>query len=395
MNNNLHVRRWSVIGSLVLSAASVAANADEMIKVGLSVPLSGSGAVWGRGSDWMCKKAAKEIKDSGGVKVRDTTYNFDCISYDNKYTAADGSKVAQTLLNRDGVKYIFGMGTAAILATQAMTERQGVLLFSTSWGTKSKGPKFPLTVSVVNSPVEIMPAMVAYVKKSFPQAKTVAILNVNDASGRESETTSRPIWEKAGLKIVTNDFYERGTTEFQPIAARLAAGQPDIIDLATAPPADAGQIFKELDTLGFKGLKISDNGTGRDGLVTTGGASANGVLMGAAIPMDGPSATDHQKKVNSEARAQLGESLALPPIGAYDAIYMLKAAIEKAGTIDPKQVASVLPQISYKTFYGGETHLAGRESYGSVIQPVLPVYITQIVNGEVVEKARLDPRKAN
>jgi branched-chain amino acid transport system substrate-binding protein len=317
-------------------------------------------------------------------------YNFECIAYDNKYTAGDGTKVAQTLLNRDGVKYMQVMGTASILAAQALTERQGALLFNFSWGANSKGPKYPLTFSVLNSLVEIMPAMVQYVTKMHPQARTIALLNANDASGHENEAISRPLWEKAGLKVVTSDFYERGTTEFQPISARIMTLKPDIIDLASAPPADAGQVFKELDARGFKGVKVTDNGSGVEGLVSGGGAAVNGVLMAAAIPFDGPSATAHQRKLNAEARAQMGESLSLPAIGAYDAVFMLKAGMEKAQSLEPRTVAAVLPSVRYKTFYGGETVLGGKHFYGANIQPVLPVYITQIVEGKVVEKARID-----
>jgi branched-chain amino acid transport system substrate-binding protein len=391
-----HLTRTHSLGIALAAAAamfSIGARAQETIKVGMSLPLSGTGAAWGKSAEWMCKKAAQEIKEAGGVKVKGEVRNFECIAYDNKYTAAEGTKVTQTLLNRDGVKYMQVMGTAPILASQALTERQGVLLFNFSWGMSSKGPKYPMTFAVLNSLVEIMPSVVQFITKANPQAKTIALLNANDASGRENESISNPLWQKAGLKVMTSDFYERGTTEFQPIAARLAALKPDIIDLASAPPADAGQIFKELETLGFKGIKVTDNGTGIDGLVTIGGSAVNNVYMAAAIPFDGPSATDHQRKLNTEARAQLGEGLNLPAIGAYDGVYMLKAGIEKAQTIEPRAVAAVLPSVKYRTFYGGETVLGGKDVYGATIQPILPVYITQIVNGKVVEKARIELKK--
>lgn len=52
----------------------------ETIKLGLSVPLSGSGANWGKGSQWLCNKAAKEVNDQGGVKVAGKTYTFECLA---------------------------------------------------------------------------------------------------------------------------------------------------------------------------------------------------------------------------------------------------------------------------------------------------------------------------
>jgi branched-chain amino acid transport system substrate-binding protein len=386
-------RSWALAALWMLAACAlgVSARANDTIKLGLSVPLSGAGAIWGKGGEWMCKKAAQEINEAGGVRVNDRAYDFECLAYDNKYNAAEGTRVAQTLLNRDGVKFIgCAIGTVPSEALQALAERQGVLMFHTSWGTNTKGPKHPFSFTVLNTPFEIMPAMVEYITRTYEQAKTIALLNANDASGRESESISHPIWDKAGIKVVASDFYERGTTEFQPIATRLLSFKPDIIDLSSVPPADAGRLFKELDVLGFKGVKITDNGTGIDALQATGGSAIEGVHMGAAMSLDGPDATERQRKPNEEARAYLGESLNIVDVGCYDAVYALKAAMEKARSVAPADVVTAMPTARFSTFYGGETGFGGKALYGSDQQMILPIFITRIENGKLVEKARIE-----
>jgi branched-chain amino acid transport system substrate-binding protein len=378
---------------MVIVLAGNVASAQETIKIGLSVPLSGAGAVWGKGTEWMCKRAAQEINDAGGVKVKGQAHKLECIAYDNKYTAAEGTKVVQTLLNRDNVKFVCVVGSAPGLAAQALTERQGAILFNQSWAKSTKGPQFPLSFSIINSPIEIMPAMIEYVTKAHPQAKVIALFNVNDASGKETEEISKPMWEKAGVKVATSDFYERGTTEFQPAATRLMSFKPDIIDLSSAPPADAGQLFKELDILGFKGVKITDNGTAAEGLLATGGKAVEGVYLGAAMTFDTAGATAHQKKTNDDAKAYIGESLSIATNGCYDGVNMLKAGIEKAQSLEPKDIAAAMPSVTFKSFYGDNIAFGGKEIYGSVQQPMLPVYITQIVDGKVVERARIEAKK--
>jgi branched-chain amino acid transport system substrate-binding protein len=368
------------------------ARADETIKFGLSVQLSGAGAVWGMTTEWLCNQAAADIKAAGGIKVADKSYNIECIAYDNKYNAAEGTKVAQTLLNRDEVKHMCVTGTAPGLATQSLTERQGVLLFFQSWGSSTKGPKFPLTFAVVNTPHELQPALVKYIKEAYPQAKRLALLNANDASGHEGEGLARPIWERAGFEIATSDYYERGTTQFQPIAARLASMNPDVIDLASVPPAEAGQIFKELDTLGYRGIKISSNASSAEALVKTGGSAVNGVHMVGAIPFDGEGTTDKMRKLNEAALEKFGEPLSLATNGCYDAVYMLKAGIEKAQSLDPKVIAADLPTARFESF-SGEAGFGGKETYGADVQPMLPVFIAQIVDGKLVGQARIDPEE--
>ncbi len=132
------------------------------------------------------------------------------------------------------------------------------------------------------------------------------------------------------------------------------------------------------------------NGNSADGVTATGGGAANGIYMGFAMEYDGAAISDHQRKANDEGRAATGESLGMAVMGAYDMVYMLKAAMEKAQSLEPKDIAAVMPAIRYRTFFGGETGFGGKATYGSDIAPRLPVYITQIVDGKLVERAKVD-----
>jgi branched-chain amino acid transport system substrate-binding protein len=379
--------------SLLASSAMVGiAHADETILIGMSFPLSGANATWGLGSDWMCKKAAEEIKAAGGVNVKGKVYNFQCVTYDHHYNAAEGTKVAQTLLNKDGAKILSVMGTAPVAASQSLTERQGALLFMQAWGKSTKGPQYPLSFNIVPTPFEIVPGIVKYVTEHNPQAKTMVMLNPDDATGRETANIAAALWEKAGVKVVSSTFFERGTTEFQPIAARLASYNPDIVDLGTVAQGEAGIIFKEMQALGFKGIQILDNGSGVDAISATGGAAANGTIMGGALVWDGPSIDAHQRAIGEAVHAKFGEYPAITMIGAYDPLYALKAAMEKAQSIDPKDIAAVMPSTTFKSFYGGDVRWGGKDIYGAVQQPQFPVTVSQIVDGKLVERARIMPQ---
>ncbi|MCF8480944.1 MAG: ABC transporter substrate-binding protein [Rhodospirillum sp.] len=374
------------------SLVAPAAMAEETIKLGLSVPLSGAAAVWGKGAEFMCETAADEIREDGGISVGGETYNFACLPYDNKYNAAEGTKVAQALLNREGVRYIGGsLGTAPVKALQSLAERQGVLVFTVAWGASLKGTDHPMTFTQMNTPGEILPVLLRYVAERHPDAKSVAMLNPNDATGQETEALASKVWTKNNVDVLTSDFYERGTTEFQPIAARLASMNPAMIDLGATPPADAGAIFKELDVLGWDGVKIVEVGTGADGLKATGGAAADGVYMGAGVTFDGDTVTDHQKAVNTRAKERIGESLNAVQIGFYDSLYALKAAMEKADSIEPEAVADSLPRVTFRTFYGGEIGFYGTNIYGRDQQMRLPIIVTQVRDGQLEEVARLIP----
>lgn len=386
------------ISMLAIAVAATAllgqsAEARDKIKLGLSVPASGSAAAWGKAGEWLCKRAAEEIAQAGGVKVGTQAYDFDCIAYDNKYNAAEGAKVAQTLLNRDGVKFIsLSVGTAPVRALQSLTERSGVVLFTTGWGRSIKGPSFPLTFTQMNTPVELFKPLLTYVKQQHAEIKSVVLLNPNDATGQDAAPVAEEVWGSLGVKVLSKDWYERGTTEFQPIAAKIAAMKPDAVDFGTTVPGDAGAIFRELKVLGWKGVQVLAVGTGTDGIVTTGGEAANGTYLGAAIPLDGKLATDKQRALNAAARAVSGEDLNGITLGGYDAVYALKAAIEKAQSLEPKAVAAALPTVTFESFYGPSA-FGAKDVYGSPQQQLIPVIVTQIQGGKLVELQRIQPEE--
>lgn len=381
-----------LVGASVAAAfAATTASAQEVLKVGISAPMSGAAATWGLGMEWAGKQAAKEINDAGGVTVGGKKYRFEVVAYDNKYNAADGSKVAQNLINRDGVKYIIGsIGTAPILALQSLSERSNVILFTSAWGKSVKGPKMPLTFTQSNTPFEILDPLYGYIKQQNPNIKTVAILNPNDATGKEVEPVAGAVWEKLGVKVVSVNWYERGTTQFQPVAAKLAAMKPDVVDLGVAPPADAGVVMKELAVLGWKGVQVVPVGTNAIQLVQIGGPASEGAYMGYAGDYDGQHATPKQRELNKGILAAVGETMSPLQISSYDSLYALAAAMKAANSIEPKAVAEALPKIVFDTSYG-KTAFGGESTYGNPQQMLVPVMITQIRGGKMVEVNRVVP----
>lgn len=367
------------------------AHAQEVLKLGISAPMSGAAAVWGLGMEWLAKEAAKQVNESGGVKVGGKTYRFEVVAYDNKYNAAEGTKVAQTLLNRDDIRYVIGsVGTAPVMALQSLSERKGALLFTTAWGSSIKGPKFPLTFTQINTPAEVIPPLYGYVKQENPAIKTVAMLNPNDATGKETEVVARKVWESLGVKVVSSDWYERGTTEFQPIAAKLLGLKPDVVDLGTAPPGDSGVVFKELKVLGWNGVKVVPAGTSAEAMIKIGGDSVDGVYMGLSADYDGPQATEVQRKLNKGLRAAVGEPINVVQIGGYDAVMALKAGMEAANSLEPAAIAAVLPKIVFDVSYG-KTAFGAKDTYGSPQHLLLPAIVTQVKGGKLVEVKRLVP----
>jgi len=379
----------AVLFGAAFSLAVAPAFADDVLKFGVSAPMSGAAANWGIGCDWVGQKVVRQINDNGGIRAGGKTYKVQLTTYDNLYTAAGGAQSAQAMINRDGVRYIVqSLGTAPVQATQSLSERSGVILLTTAWGKTIKGPKFPLTFTNSNTPYEIFGPLFALVKEQHPNIKTVALLNPNDATGQQAEAQSKLEWGKLGVSVVSSSFYERGTTEFQSIATKLAATKADAVDLGGSAPGDAGSVLKELAVQGWAGVKLYPAGTGSDTLVKVGGKSAEGVYMGQGADFSGPTATKLQRDLDTQAKQALKEPLNILQMGVWDGVMAIKAGIEKADSIDPKAVAKALSSAKPNTSYGPVGY-GGTATYGSPQQLLVPVIITQIQNGQTIEVRRV------
>ena len=381
---------WAAAAALLLATVP-GARAEEILKVGVFVPLSGAAAGWGLGAKWVGEQAAKEINDHGGIKAGGKVYKVESIAYENGYNSAEGGKAAQAMLNRDGIRFIIqGIGTAPVKALQSLSERQGALLMQIAWGKSVKGPQAPLTFTNSNTPFELFGPLFDLIKRKHPEAKTVALLNPNDATGQEVEEEAVKQYKARGYTILASTWYERGTTEFQPIATKLAQTHADILDLSGAPPADSGLVYKELAVQGWNGIKVQSSGTGADAMVKVGGTAVEDVYMGNAADFGGASATPIQRKLNEGAQKAMNEPLNILQLGAWDGMMAVKAGIEKADSIDPKKVAKAMPEIVFESSYG-PTAFGGKETYGSPQQMLVPIIVTQIKNGQTVEIARITP----
>lgn len=381
------MKRLGVIACLawVLSPGGAAA---ETIKLGISTTLSGAAAQWGITMDFVGRQAVDWINSHGGIKAGGQAYTVEVQSYDNKYTAQDGARVAQEMIGRAGIRYVVGaLGTAPIRATQSISERAHVVLMNIAWGMATKGPKFPYSFTTENTGREIIGPFFDYVHSHHPDAKTVALINPNDATGQDGAELDAPAWSKLNVSVLANEFYERGTTDFSALATKFAQLKPDIIDVGM-PPGDAGLLIRQLNTLGWKGVIVMESGSSPAQMWQIAGDAMQGAYIGGAADFAGPTATDVQRALQAKATKEINTDLTMVSMSVWDGMMALKAAMEAANSVDPAAVRDMLPKVVFESSWGPAAF--GRESlYGSPQQILIPVVISRIDQGKTVEVARV------
>ncbi len=367
-------------------------SSEKVLKMGAIFPLSGRGATWGLAAQKAITVKQKEVNGRGGLNVGGEKYKIEIIWEDDKYNAAAGRMAAEKLVNRDKVKFILGsQSSAVILAVQPITEPNKILFLVNSYAKEVLTPDKPYTFRMVLTSNEILQGMYPWMNKTYPNLKNVAFVEPNDASGWSIEKDCKRIAEQNQFQVVFSQFYERGTSDFYPLLNKLIVQKPDFIDFTGAPPGDQALIVKQMRELGYKGKTFS--GTTMDPLEfckIAGVQNAEGHISNTHDLL-GAYTTEGQKKYYDDYMAIHGKPF--DPVTPKYHLYLdiLVQAIEKSGSLDPTQVKETMEKMEEWHTIFGAAKFGGKEHYGIKRQIVTPVYISEIVNGNLVNRGTMMP----
>ena len=125
----------TVAGLIAFGAAH--SQAQDVIKFGVSTPLSGPAAPWGIPHKNATELIFDEINAQGGLDLGGKKYKLEVIAYDHKYVIAEGVATVNRLIAKDGVKYVSILGGAVVKANEEAVNEGRVLnlplAYATAW----------------------------------------------------------------------------------------------------------------------------------------------------------------------------------------------------------------------------------------------------------------------
>ncbi|MGO9774556.1 MAG: ABC transporter substrate-binding protein [Roseiarcus sp.] len=362
---------------------------DKVLKIGVLSALTGPGSEWGLSQDGGAKIVAAEINAKGGLKVGDTTYKIEVISYDDQYKAALGVSGATRLIEQDQVKFVVGpLGSASCLAVKPLYEKNGIIGILGCWTDKALDANTKYVFRGLPTQVEIAGPMVAWVKKNKPSLNTVAEIEPNDETGWASQKLMKEQYQSAGYKVVASELVERNLKDFQPMLTRILGDNPDIIELGTMPSANAGLVIRQARELGFKGQFVKIGGPGAPEIVAVAGKEfSEGMITFTAA--------DHSKPYYKTLEAQYAAVLKPPmnsfTVNFYDVVHMMFDAMQAAGTVeDTDKVRLAMEKLTPYQGLQGTIRWGGMRAYGSNHQILPPFFVGVIKDGEEVAVDRIE-----
>ena len=236
---NDRTRTLCTLGAAALLAFSTAARAQEatQLKVGSIWATSGAASSLGLAAAQGVRLAVTEI-NKDGFKVGDKLYKLQLIEVDTKSDPNTALNGIGRLVERDRVSVVFGdiVGTS----TKPMidvTQRNKVLHFAppliAQAAVNETPDKVPYLINSNNPYAGPNGVLTAFGTKAFATfgIKTVVLVNQDEASSRIISPLFRQSFEKAGGKVLADEYLPSSTTDFSAVISRLKALNPDALFL--------------------------------------------------------------------------------------------------------------------------------------------------------------------
>ncbi|AYV95861.1 ABC transporter substrate-binding protein [Fusobacterium necrophorum] len=343
---------------------------EDTIKLGAAGPLTGALAIYGVSATNGTKLAIDEINKNGGILGKQIELNL----LDEKGDTTEAVTAYNKLMDWGMVAYIGNVTSKPSVAVSELAAADGIPMITPS------GTQFSITEAGDNifrvcftDPYQ--GEVLANLASEKLQAKTAAILinNSSDYSDGVAQAFIKKSQE-TGIKIVATEGYSDGDKDFKAQLTKLLPLNPDVIVVPDYYEQDA-LIASQAREIGLKSQFIGPDGW--DGVIKTLDSSSHTVLEGALF-------TNHYAIDDSNEKVQhfvtayrdryKDEPSAFSAL-AYDAVYMLKSAMETVGSTDKEAVAKALREIDFNGVTG---HLTFDEHNN----PVKAVTIIKIENGE-------------
>jgi branched-chain amino acid transport system substrate-binding protein len=213
----------AIISLVFLTGCSSKDYGSNKVKIGVIVPLSGSGAAYGKDALRGIEMATNEYNNSKS-KVK-----IELIVEDNGTDSKKSVNAAQKLILVDGVKIILGPVTSSsTLAIAPICEANKVVCFSPGASSPEISQAGDYVFRNWISDDLEGKAMAKYVIRS-DQKYNVAILYINNDYGIGLKDVFSKEFKSLGGEVVLELGYEQGETDFKTLVARLKQSKADII----------------------------------------------------------------------------------------------------------------------------------------------------------------------
>ncbi|MEM0906520.1 MAG: substrate-binding protein [Pseudomonadota bacterium] len=330
----------SVLVATAIMMTVAGAVAQDPIKIGVPVGLSGANSVVAPSVVQSTELAAAEINAAGGILGRP----IEVIVADDGSGAQGAQRAFDSLVFREEVDVLISMETSAARNAGLPIVNRGrtPYIYTSFYEGRSCSPFMYINAWV---PEQQVAPIVDHFMNEFG-AKTYFLIGSDYAFGRGMLDFTRQYVTENGGEVLGEEYLPMDGSDWTAIISQLKAANPDALITSTAGGAPNVTLTKQLRAAGVDipyGNLAVDEGTAK-----AMGGDATGIFIAASYVTGIDS--DENKTFLTAMAEKFGEDLKTPndlSVPQYEAVYLYKEAVEAAGTTDAMPVLDKLDEVSF------------------------------------------------
>jgi len=340
---------------ILLSVFAGIAFAQNPIKIGMSMPQTGSLGAGGQAALLAIRMWVDDVNAKGGMLGR----KVELIVYDDQTNPANTPGIYTKLLDVDKVDLLIApYGTVPTAPVMPLVKQRGLLLMGNF--SFQVNAKIQHDMWFNNAPWNDAASWSdGFIKAGLgANAKTIAILAADQEFAQNLANGARELAKKANLKSVYDQNYPPTTTDFSALVRAIRAAKPEMVYVMSYPN-DSVAIIRAVNEIGV-GSQVQVLGGGMVGLqftpiMTSLGSLLNGVVnYNSYVPgMKFPGIEDFLARY-----AKRAAEAKVDPLGFYLTPFnyaigqMLEQAVNGTKSLDHKQLAAYLRKNEMSTVVG-------------------------------------------
>jgi branched-chain amino acid transport system substrate-binding protein len=366
----LGILALSVITAGVFDTHQAAA-AQDVVKIGLSAPLTGDWAEYGNDFKRSVTMVIDRVNRMGGIHGK----TVELVILDSRGDPKESVLIAEKFVaDPDIIAEIGDFSSSSCMAAAPIYERANMTQLSPTSSHMGFTQKGQNMFRVVATQGYEGPYNARWAVKDLGKKK-LATIYINNDWGVDANKYFTQEARQLGAEIVAEEAFVPGEKDFTAILTKLKGMKPDLIYLPTFY-ADAAAILNQAKRMRFQPVVMANSSLFSQKTIELGGDAVEGIIIPAnyfsADPR--PAAQEFTREYQALFGALPNQFAAL----AYDAANLMVAALHKAGVEDRAKVKDAL--VSLRGFQGA----TGSISYANSHDPEKELVRITIKNGEWV-----------
>lgn len=341
------------LSAAVVMASGASAVAENVIRVGMLQPMSGSYATYGRETQAVVEYLIKTINESGGIKSMGGA-KLKIVLADTASQSGQAAREAVRLISQEGVDVIIGalLTNDMLAVTQAVDENKMPTISFFAGGSKTKYA-YSVGFAYESGYAANMSDFIKYLKeKTDIPVQRVALAYANYEGGQQINKFLKQKMEALGLEIVAEVALDVKGQDFMPALLKIKSANPDVvIGLMLGNQIiniqQARYQIKYYDPMFVSTLAQSDARLKRDLGDRVGNEALPHGVVGMALYSPSAKLPSVQKLADTLLHeGKLGDQFGQLSVPAAQAVRVLQRALEAAGTTDRDALTAAIGKVT-------------------------------------------------